>query len=157
MIGRLVGTIVVLVLLAFFVGFNLDNKCSVNLLVHEFENVPVFFTITISFVAGIIFSLPFAFFNRSSKQKKKESVNATLSVKSPKKERKPFFKKKNTGERKNDASSANSAESPSAKPAEATGTAEAVAAQNEKSTKVVSSLETKGESGEKTISKTDAK
>ena len=98
MIVRLIGTMIVLVLIAFFAGFNLDNKCSVNLLVHEFENVPVFFTIIISFVAGILFSLPFALIHRSSKQKNNES--AKPSVKEPKKVRSFFFKKKNVDEKK---------------------------------------------------------
>ncbi|MBQ1629587.1 MAG: hypothetical protein II098_10610, partial [Treponema sp.] len=58
MVIRLIGTIIIIVIMAFFVGFNLDNKCNVNLLLKTFENVPVFITIMISFAAGIIFTLP---------------------------------------------------------------------------------------------------
>ena len=71
MIVRLLGTILSLVVLAFFVGFNLDNKCNVNVLVHTFQNVPVFITIIISFVVGVLFTMPFAFSYKS--QKKKEA------------------------------------------------------------------------------------
>ena len=57
----LITTIVVAVAIAFFTGFNLDNRCNVNLLFHTFQNVPVFVTILISFVAGIVIALPFSF------------------------------------------------------------------------------------------------
>lgn len=70
MLGRLITTIVCLVLLAFFAGFNLDNKCNVNLLFHTFQNVPVFFTIITSFVVGIVFTIPFAFIRRGKSGKK---------------------------------------------------------------------------------------
>lgn len=70
MLGRLITTIVCLVLLSFFAGFNLDNKCNVNLLFHTFQNVPVFFTIITSFVVGIVFTIPFAFIRRGKSGKK---------------------------------------------------------------------------------------
>lgn len=70
MLGRLITTIVCLVLLSFFAGFNLDNKCNVNLLFHTFQNVPVFFTIITSFVVGIVFTIPFAFIRRGKPGKK---------------------------------------------------------------------------------------
>jgi len=57
----LITTIVIVILAAFFTGFNLDNRCNVNLLFHTFTNVPVFLTILISFAAGIIVALPFSF------------------------------------------------------------------------------------------------
>ncbi len=57
----LITTIVVAVVIAFFTGFNLDNRCNVNLLFYTFQNVPVFVTILISFVAGIVVALPFSF------------------------------------------------------------------------------------------------
>lgn len=57
----LITTIVVAVVIAFFTGFNLDNRCNVNLLFYTFKNVPVFVTILISFVAGIVVALPFSF------------------------------------------------------------------------------------------------
>ena len=90
MIIRLLGTILSLVVLAFFVGFNLDNKCNVNVLVHTFQNVPVFITIIISFVVGVLFTMPFAFSYKS--QKKKESKNNQVQV-VDKKTKKLFSKK----------------------------------------------------------------
>ena len=70
MVIRLIGTIIIIVIMAFFVGFNLDNKCNVNPLFKTFENVPVFITIMISFAAGIIFTLPVALSFRHKKAKK---------------------------------------------------------------------------------------
>ena len=90
MIIRLLGTILSLVVLAFFVGFNLDNKCNVNVLVHTFQNVPVFITIIISFVVGVLFTMPFAFSYKS--QKKKEAKNNQVQV-VDKKTKKLFSKK----------------------------------------------------------------
>ena len=90
MIIRLLGTILSLVVLAFFVGFNLDNKCNVNVLVHTFQNVPVFITIIISFVVGVLFTMPFAFSYKS--QKKKEAKNNQVQVVN-KKTKKLFSKK----------------------------------------------------------------
>ncbi|WP_315328699.1 hypothetical protein [Treponema socranskii] len=49
------------VLIAIFTGFNLGNVCDVNLIFHTFHKVPVFITIIISFIAGIVVALPFSF------------------------------------------------------------------------------------------------
>ena len=68
MIVRLISSIVALVIIAFFAGFNLENKCDVNLLFYTFKDAPVFFTVVFSFVAGVIFTIPFAFFSRTKKK-----------------------------------------------------------------------------------------
>ncbi len=72
MIFRLITTIIAMVALAFFVGFNLENKCDVNIIFYTFRQAPVFFTIIISFVTGVIFTLPFAFIHRSAKKNKEK-------------------------------------------------------------------------------------
>ena len=56
---KLFGTVMLLVLVTFFAGFNIDNKCNVNLIFREFQNVPVFFSLMISFVAGMTVMIPF--------------------------------------------------------------------------------------------------
>lgn len=105
MIIRLLGTILSLVVLAFFVGFNLDNKCNVNVLVHTFQNVPVFITIIISFVVGVLFTMPFAFSYKS--QKKKEAKNNQIQV-VDKKTKKLFSKKDSkTSEKKSETETKN--------------------------------------------------
>ena len=90
MIIRLIFTIICLVILACFAGFNLDNKCNVNLLVHTFENVPVFVSIIISFAAGVIFTLPFALFSKKRKSSKEAKAPKENRLKQLKKaEEKP--------------------------------------------------------------------
>lgn len=61
---KLLGTIIVLVVVTIFCGFNLDNKCNVSFGFYNFENVSVFITVMISFFAGILITLPFAFFKK---------------------------------------------------------------------------------------------
>lgn len=75
MIIRLIISIVMLIVITCFIGFNLDNKCSLNLLFHTFENVPVFFTAIFSFVIGSVFTLPFAFIARRKRANKKNEKN----------------------------------------------------------------------------------
>ncbi len=70
MLGRLISTIVCLVLLVFFAGFNLDNKCDVNLLFHTFKEVPVFVSIIVAFVSGVVFTLPFVFLHRAKSERR---------------------------------------------------------------------------------------
>ena len=60
MIGLIIF-IVVAVLIAVFTGFNIGNVCDVNVIFHTFHKVPVFITIIVSFVAGIVVALPFSF------------------------------------------------------------------------------------------------
>ena len=60
MIGLIIF-IVIAVLIAVFTGFNIRNVCDVNVIFHTFHKVPVFITIIVSFVAGIVVALPFSF------------------------------------------------------------------------------------------------
>ena len=60
MIGLIIF-IVIAVLIAIFTGFNLGNVCDVNVIYHTIHKVPVFITIIISFIAGIVVALPFSF------------------------------------------------------------------------------------------------
>lgn len=108
MVVRLISTIITLVLIAFFAGFNLDNKCDVNLLFYTFKNTPVFFTVIFSFIIGIIFTIPFAFFfrigkkNKKSTDKKDVSIHKTQSGISNDIKKKTFFNRKNSKDEKVD-------------------------------------------------------
>ena len=76
MIGLIIF-IVIAVLIAIFTGFNLGNVCDVNLIFHTFHKVPVFITIIISFIAGIVVALPFSFGKgRSIAAKKIDKIKA---------------------------------------------------------------------------------
>lgn len=81
---KLIGTIILLVLITIFCGFNLEeaNKCDINLVFHVFKKVPVFLTVLTSFLAGIVVMLPFAFFRKKKckdSQKTKKTETAELS------------------------------------------------------------------------------
>ncbi len=69
MVIRLIMIIISLVFIAFFAGFNLDNKCDVNLVFHAYKNVPVFFTILLSFAFGLACALPFALIHKKRKER----------------------------------------------------------------------------------------
>lgn len=86
MLLRLICTIILMVLVAVFAGFNIGNSCSINLLFHKFENIPVFVTILFSFAAGVIVMLPFTvgkqyFADRRAKaEKKAEELKTRLEA-----------------------------------------------------------------------------
>lgn len=95
MIANLIAIIVGIVFIAFFAGFNLDNKCDVSLVFYTFKQIPVFFTILISFAVGLLCALPFALVRRSKKAKQiknNEQINAK-NLKE-KKNKKNHFEKK---------------------------------------------------------------
>lgn len=62
MVLKLIVTILIIVLVAFFTGFNLENVCNIWLFGKTFSNVPVFITALISFAAGILVTLLAVFF-----------------------------------------------------------------------------------------------
>jgi len=67
---RLIGTIAVLAVLLTFIGFNVENTCNLSLVFHTFENVPVYLTVFVSFILGLLFSLPFFFLGKKTKKGK---------------------------------------------------------------------------------------
>ncbi len=68
---KLILFLLCLVLTTFFVGFNLDNSCNINLGFKTYENVPVFLTVLISFAAGVIIAFLFTLGMRLSSADKK--------------------------------------------------------------------------------------
>jgi len=75
MVFKLIFTIALLVAVAVFTGFNLGNKCDIWLFGKQFNQVPVFITIAISFAAGILAALP-AVFLRGEKKMTPEQARA---------------------------------------------------------------------------------
>jgi len=61
---RLIVSIVIFALFLVFITFNLDNRCDLSLGLVKFEQVPVFMTVFVSFVLGLICGLPFVFLVR---------------------------------------------------------------------------------------------
>ena len=64
---KFIGTIILVVLVAVLTGFNLDNTSNIWFF-HTFENVPVIATIIVSFLVGVIVTLPFAFIRKNPKK-----------------------------------------------------------------------------------------
>lgn len=86
---KLIGTIILVVLVAILTGFNLSNKCTIWFF-HNFENIPVFAALLGSFIAGVIITIPFTLYGRRKKDKKNskktELANVTREEKSEGKE-----------------------------------------------------------------------
>ena len=55
---KLIGSLIIAAIAALFTGYNLDNRCDVWIF-HNFEDVPVAFTILVSLMAGVLITLPF--------------------------------------------------------------------------------------------------
>lgn len=53
MLLKLIGALAVAVTAAVLTGFNLENRCDVWIF-HNFTDVPVFYTVLASFIAGVI-------------------------------------------------------------------------------------------------------
>ena len=86
---KLIGTIILVVLVAILTGFNLSNKCTIWFF-HNFEKIPVFAALLGSFIAGVIITIPFTLYGRRKKDKKNskktELANVTREEKSEGKE-----------------------------------------------------------------------
>ncbi len=76
---KLILFLICLVLTVFFIGFNLENACNINLGYKTFENVPVFLTVLVSFGIGALVSFMFMLGVAFRKTDKKVAV-----VKEPK-------------------------------------------------------------------------
>lgn len=75
MVFKLIFTIALLVAVAVFSGFNLDNRCNIWLFGKVFTNAPIFMTILVSFAAGIVVTLP-AVFLRGERKMTPEQARA---------------------------------------------------------------------------------
>ncbi|AFG37672.1 lipopolysaccharide assembly protein LapA domain-containing protein [Spirochaeta africana] len=76
---RLILFILLLVLIMFFVGYNLDNRSDISVVFYTFQDVPVFFAMFGSFLVGVIIMLPFALgspFKKKQKTPKQKGRNA---------------------------------------------------------------------------------
>ncbi len=64
---RLVTFLAFVVLLALFLGFNLDNRCDVSVVFRTFRDVPVVVTILFAFAAGVVSVVPLLVSSRRRK------------------------------------------------------------------------------------------
>lgn len=73
---KLIAFILLLVLMMFFIGYNLENRADISVILYTFEDVPVFFSMFGAFLLGVMVALPFALgnpFKRNTKVPKKKS------------------------------------------------------------------------------------
>ena len=75
---KLIGTIILLVIVTIFCGFNLENKCNISFVFYTFENVSVFITVMVSFFAGVLVMTPFALFKK--KMSREEITQASRKI-----------------------------------------------------------------------------
>ncbi len=71
---KLIGTVILVVIVGIFCGFNTAdaNKCDINLVFRTLHGIPVFLTVLLSFLGGVIVMAPFTVRFGSGKQEKKE-------------------------------------------------------------------------------------
>lgn len=62
---KLVAFLSALIVAAFFIGFNLDNRCDVSLIFYTFRSVPICVSLLVAFVVGSIAVIPFFIVGRS--------------------------------------------------------------------------------------------
>jgi uncharacterized integral membrane protein len=56
---RMIGLVLLLVLVAAFATLNLSNRTDISLGVHVFREVPIFLSLLVAFLAGILVMTPF--------------------------------------------------------------------------------------------------
>ena len=79
---RLIQIIVILALILTFIGFNLQNKCDINIIFRIIHDVPVFLIVFCSFIIGMLSTLPFIIGHnirkkRAIEEKKHGSVDSS--------------------------------------------------------------------------------
>lgn len=82
---KLVGFIVCLVLGTCFAGFNLKNSCNISFGFHTFENIPIFLSLIIAFVCGVLVTLPFTIIKKKT-AKEKQALAEEKALKKIKRE-----------------------------------------------------------------------
>ncbi len=86
---KLILSICLVVIVTVFTGFNLNNKTDVWLFFHTFKEAPVYMVILISFVTGVLVTLPFTFIKKRSPDKKPSEKPAKKDSKKKTSEKMP--------------------------------------------------------------------
>ncbi|MBQ9239657.1 MAG: hypothetical protein IJ191_10195 [Treponema sp.] len=77
---QFIVSLIMVVLVALFAGFNMTERCDINLIFYTFKNVPVFLALIIAFVVGVVITLPYVFLKRHQRvARKKEKHGARVS------------------------------------------------------------------------------
>lgn len=81
-----------IVIVAFFVGFNLDHRCDVSLILYTFKNVPIIISLVAAYVLGALSVLPVLLGSRKKKRlakKEKEAKQGLLEKSKKRQDTKP--------------------------------------------------------------------
>lgn len=76
---RLIFVVLLIGIVLFFVGFNIENRVDVSFGFHVFSQVPIFISLFVAFLAGVLVMLPFTFGFRH-KRKIKNRLNQEKKV-----------------------------------------------------------------------------
>ena len=98
--GKLLYFIIIMLMLALFMGFNLSNRCDISIIFHVFKDVPIFLSLLFAFLLGNIAVLPFLISRRQKKKKaeKQRLVYHDVEKVALKPEKRRWFGKKKTSE-----------------------------------------------------------
>ena len=80
---RLIFVVILMGIVLFFVGFNIENRADVSFGFHTFPQVPIFISLFVAFLAGVLVMLPFTFGFRH-KRKIKNKLNQEKKAKKEK-------------------------------------------------------------------------
>ena len=95
---RLISFLFSLVLLLLFAGFNMNNSSNISFGFRELTDVPIFVSLLFSFILGVLFAIPFAYFGGKTSGSKKTKIEKEIKDKPVKKSK--FFKGKKSEKNK---------------------------------------------------------
>ena len=98
--GKLLYFIIVMLMIALFMGFNLSNRCDISVIFYVFKDVPIFLSMLFAFLLGNIAVLPFLISNRHKMKKaeKQATVYPNVEQVALKTEKRRWFGKKKNSE-----------------------------------------------------------
>jgi len=83
MLRRLILIVIIFAVFMVFIMLNLENKCDINFGFSKFEEVPVFFTVFISFILGIVCSVTLIMINRKRNKMPEKDNKQTVTSADP--------------------------------------------------------------------------
>ena len=83
---RLIVVVVLMGVMIAFIGLNLENRADVSFGFYRFEQIPIFISLFVSFIVGVVVMLPFTFGRRRSRSKIEKNP-AEKQLEKPKKTR----------------------------------------------------------------------
>ena len=77
---RIIIFVIILALFLTFISFNLDNRSNINMGFINFEDIPVFHIVFISFALGLIVSLPLVWYSKKKPNSKVKDKHEMLDL-----------------------------------------------------------------------------